>query len=117
MGFRRDAPIRNPSRVDRHTPWLPQREDRSVAKPSTFKGNVIEGGSRREVKCYLCDGPHLIIDCPKKKSFNVMGFEDEKEKRDKVRLGSMRLLNSVEKEETQTNKGGGFMFMKVKANN
>lgn len=46
-----------------------------------------------------------------------MVIEYEKEERDKTQLGSMRLLNSVTKEETHGKKGGGLMFVKVSANN
>ncbi|XP_023764406.1 uncharacterized protein LOC111912904 [Lactuca sativa] len=116
MDFRRDALIRRTSGGDKAAPRPSPRDDRPAVKPSTFKGKAIEGGTRKEVKCYLCDGPHLIRDCPKKKSFNAMVFEDENEERDKQQLSSMRLLNSVAKEETKPKKGGGLMFVKTKIN-
>lgn len=65
------------------------------------------------MKCYLCDGPHLIRDCPKKKSFNSIAFEDENEE---ARLSSMRLLNSVATEETTMKKGRVLMFINAKLN-
>lgn len=92
---------------------MPLREERLTVKPSTFKGEAIKGGTQREVKCYICNSPHLIRDCPKKKSFIAMVFEDE---RDIAQLSSICLLKLVAKEENHAKKGGGLMFVKVKAN-
>lgn len=117
MDFRRDASVRKPSVGERPTPRIELREDKSTPRSLGLKGKVIKSGTRREVKCYLCADPHLIRDYPKKKSFNAMVFEDEKEEREESHLGSMRLLNSVAKEEAKALKEGGLMFVKVKTNN
>ena len=79
MDFRRDTPAKRTSGGVILAPRPLQKEDRLVAKPLTFKGKEVDAGPRKEVKCYLCDGPHLIRDRPKKKSFNTMVFENENE--------------------------------------
>lgn len=87
-----------------------------AARPSPLKGKEVEGMPQREVSCYLSDDPHLIRDCPKKKTFNALVFEEEKEQNEEAHISSVRILNSVAKEETKTQMRGGLMFVKTKVN-
>ena len=43
--------------------------------------------------CFLCDGPHWVRDCPKRKALNAM--IEEKEKEDNAHVGSLQLLNTL----------------------
>lgn len=66
----------------------------------------------------MCDGPHLIRDCPKKKTFYAMVLQEEE---DEAQISSMRFLNSISKDEIKSskkeeNKGGSLMFVEVKVN-
>ena len=85
------------------------------------KGKAPETATRRELKCYLCDGPHLLRDCPKKKVLNSLVLEEGKEDTEEARINSIRLLNSVARKETNTGKGEGrkgrgLMFVDAKLN-
>ena len=55
----------------------------NTSQTLSTKGKAFEGRNqieeRKEIKCYLCDGPHLIRDCPKKKTFYAMVLQEEKE--------------------------------------
>ena len=66
----------------------------------------------------MCDGPHLIRDCPKKKTFYAMVLQEEE---DEAQISSMRFLNSISKDaikssKKEENKGGSLMFVEVKVN-
>ncbi|GAA0147437.1 hypothetical protein LIER_07136 [Lithospermum erythrorhizon] len=121
LDYRRDTTVRKKTGGDKPAPKPQVQDEKFQVKPSTSKGKAHEGGprkERKELKCFLCDGPHMIRDCPKKKSFNSLVLEEE-QKETKVR--SMRILNSLAKNEAVTSKenkekGGGLMFVEAKVN-
>ncbi|KAL4558684.1 hypothetical protein LXL04_036885 [Taraxacum kok-saghyz] len=122
IDFRRDTPTRRPSGGDRFIPGPAAREGRPPARQPNFKGKMVDQGTRREIKCFFCDGPHLLRDCPKKKALNSMIIEEEKEPLEEGCLNSMRVLNSVEVKETKTDEatkktGRGLMFVNTKLQN
>ncbi|MBA0814482.1 hypothetical protein Gohar_020312 [Gossypium harknessii] len=44
------------------------------------------------VKCFICDGPHMVMDCTKKSTLSAIEGDDEPDKA-KMRLGSMCILS------------------------
>ena len=73
------------------------------------------------VKCYLCDGPHMMRDCPSKKAIKAMTMQEsriEVEEEDAPRMGCIRLLNAVKASAPlprQQAKGGSlYIDVKVK---
>ncbi|GAA0174194.1 hypothetical protein LIER_27636 [Lithospermum erythrorhizon] len=79
-----------------------------------------EGFTKKSIKCFMCEGPHMIRDCPKWNFLNAMVSQDEGEE-EEMRVSSMRLLNSLkakdemEKAPNEDNtKGSGLMFVEIK---
>ncbi|KAL4568597.1 hypothetical protein LXL04_024212 [Taraxacum kok-saghyz] len=72
IDFRRETPTQESSGGEEST--YEGKED--CARPSTPKGKAFERRNskdeREEIKCYLCDGPHLVRVCPKRKVFSSM---------------------------------------------
>ena len=88
----------------------------SLAKGGGDKGyksyNAKEGSSaastnkegksrdrRRDFKpktnCFLCDGPHLARECPKRKALNALIEREIEQEGDDAHMGSMQLLNAL----------------------
>ncbi|KAL4576292.1 hypothetical protein LXL04_012384 [Taraxacum kok-saghyz] len=115
IDFRRETPTQEPSGGEEST--YEGKED--CARSSTPKGKAFERRNskdeRREIKCYLCDAPYLIRECPKRKVFSsVVVAEEEGEG---AHMSSMRLLNTLSKGGTKTThetKGGSLMFVEAK---
>ncbi|CAN6677113.1 unnamed protein product [Malus baccata var. baccata] len=58
-------------------------------------------GKSWQPTCYLCDGPHMMRDCPQKKALKAMAFkEDKSEESNDARMGCIL--------------GGGSLFVDVK---
>ncbi|KAL4572158.1 hypothetical protein LXL04_018928 [Taraxacum kok-saghyz] len=114
IDFRRETPTQELSGGEEST--NEGKEDR--ARSSNPKGKAFERRNskdeRGEIKCYLCDGPHLVRVCPKRKVFSSMVLE--KEEGEGAHMSSMRLLNTLSKGGTKTHetKGGSLMFVEAK---
>ena len=68
----------------------------SSKTPNFWKG---KGKTKRKefmpkIKCFLCDGPHLARNCPKRKALSAM--IEEKEQENETHMGSMHLLGTLQ---------------------
>ena len=77
-----------PRSIDRHgkgkVPYT--REDKSRRK---------QWESMPKLKCFLCDGPHLTRECPKRKALSALIEKNEKTTED-VRLGSIQMIGALQ---------------------
>ena len=65
--------------------------------------------------CFLCDGPHWVRDCPKRKALNAM--IEEKEKEDNAHVGSLQLLNTLKAKLVPTTpQSRGLMYVEALVN-
>ena len=69
------------------------RDDKSKLKRD-------KGGSSSNVKCFLCDGPHYIKDCPAKRAISAITVTSQAEgseaNKDGALMGSLQLLNVIQ---------------------
>lgn len=76
----------------------PKEKDKHVEQPESSKPKERRfekkpEGKTWERKCFLCEGPHLMMDCPQKKALKAMRFQEERlEDGEVARMGSIRLL-------------------------
>ncbi|KAK9166643.1 hypothetical protein Scep_001834 [Stephania cephalantha] len=87
------------------------RADRSrKEEESSSKVDASAKASKGKRGCFICDGPHLAKDCPKREKLNAI-VADEQE----VRMNPLQLLNTM-----QVHKAGtsvGLMFVETQINN
>ncbi|KAL9259365.1 RNA-directed DNA polymerase-like protein [Drosera capensis] len=82
---------------------FPSKE--SSSKGTWNKGNPKDSGkSKGEVKCYLCDGPHYVRECPKKKALSTIVSQVEGEPVQE--MSSLRILNAVKVMEAKPSSKG-----------
>ena len=94
-----------------------EKRTHEVKKPSPekWKGKEIETSSKSSVKCFLCDGPHRVRECPKKVGFHAMESQmDEHEDPNDTRMGSLSFLNAVETKEDPPKSRSYLQFVNVK---
>ena len=58
------------------------------------KGKVERKEFTPKIKCFLCDGPHWALDCPKRKMLNAM--IEEREQEEEAHMSSMQLLGAFQ---------------------
>ena len=59
------------------------------------KGKRKQWESTPKLKCFLCDGPHLTRECPKRKALNTLIEKSEKTMED-ARLGSIQMIGTLQ---------------------
>ena len=59
------------------------------------KGKLKQQESTPKLKCFLCDGPHLIRERPKRKALNTVIEKSEKTMED-ARLGSIQMIGALQ---------------------
>ena len=59
------------------------------------KGKRNQRESTPKLKCFLCDGPHLTRECPKRKALTTLIEKSEKTMED-ARLGSIQLISALQ---------------------
>ena len=59
------------------------------------KGNRKQRESTPKLKCFLCDGPHLTRECPKRKARSTLIEKSEKTIED-ARLGSIQMIGALQ---------------------
>jgi hypothetical protein len=94
-----------------------EKRTHEVKKPSPekWKGKEIETSLKSSVKCFLCDGPHRVRECPKKAGFHAMEAQIEKhEDPEDTRMGSLSFLNAVETKEDPPKSRPYLQFVNVK---
>ena len=58
------------------------------------KGKRKKWESTPKLKCFLCDGPHLTRECPKRKALSTLIKKSEKTMED-ARLGSIQMIGTL----------------------
>ena len=89
------------SRV-RHSSGEGEEVPRSIAKHGKGKVSYTrkDKGKRKQrestpkLKCFLCDGPHLTRECPKRKALSTLIQKSEKTMED-ARLGSIQMIGTL----------------------
>ena len=59
------------------------------------KGKRKQRESRPKLKCFLCDGPHLTKECPKRKALSTLIEKSEKTMEDAL-LGSIQIIGALQ---------------------
>ena len=59
------------------------------------KGKRKQRESTPKLKCFLCDGPHLTRECPKRKALSTLIEKSEKTMED-ARLGSIQMIGALQ---------------------
>ena len=59
------------------------------------KGKRKQRESTPKLKCFLCDGPHLTRECPKRKALSTIIEKSEKTMED-ARLGSIQMIGALQ---------------------
>ena len=59
------------------------------------KGKHKQRESTPKLKCFLCDGPHLTRECPKRKALNTLIEKSEKTMED-ASLGSIQMIGTLQ---------------------
>ncbi|XP_070671985.1 uncharacterized protein [Malus domestica] len=96
------------------------KEDKAeTSKPKEKKADKHDKGKGKswQPTCYLCDGPHMMRDCPQKKVLKAMAFkEDKAEESNDATMGCIRLLNAIQTTlpQPKAQVGGGSLFVDVK---
>ncbi|KAM2691738.1 hypothetical protein EV2_006100 [Malus domestica] len=74
------------------------KDKAETSKPKEKKADKHDKskGKSWQPTCYLCDGPHMMRDCPQKKALKAMAFKDDKaEESNDARMRCIRLLNAI----------------------
>ena len=58
------------------------------------KGKRKQRESAPRLKCFLCNGPHLTRECPKRKALSALIKKNEKAEED-ARLGSVQIIDTL----------------------
>ncbi|CAN1260507.1 Transposon Ty3-I Gag-Pol polyprotein [Linum perenne] len=77
------------------------------------------GRDEKQIACFLCQGPHLVRDCPKRNKFAAMCLKDDEGKEEEEvesKLSSLRMLSSIksEAEASKKKKQSGRCFVEIK---
>ena len=65
-----------------------------VSYTRKHKGKRKQQESTPKLKCFLCDGPYLTRECPKRKALNTLIEKSEKTMED-ARLGSIQMIGAL----------------------
>ncbi|XP_050137143.1 uncharacterized protein LOC126613560 [Malus sylvestris] len=95
------------------------KDKAETSKPKEKKADKHDKGKGKswQPTCYLCDGPHMMRDCPQKKALKAMAFkEDKAEESNDASMGCIRLLNAIQTTlpQPKAQVGGGSLFVDVK---
>ena len=72
-----------------------KHEKGKVAYTRKDKGKRKQWESTPKLKCFLCDGPHLTRECPKRKALSTLIEKSEKMMED-ARLGSIQMIGAFQ---------------------
>ena len=66
-----------------------------VSYTREYKGRCKQQKSKPKVKCFLCDGPHLARECPKRKALNALIKKNEKVEEEE-HLGLIQMIGALQ---------------------
>ncbi|TXG71332.1 hypothetical protein EZV62_006267 [Acer yangbiense] len=100
------------------------RKEEGQRKPSnTDKRNKPSGGKSEAPKpkspCFICDGPHWVRDCPKRKTLSAMmsQHEESQDRGYEAGMGSLRQLGALKSNNApSTSTKKGLMFVNASIN-
>ena len=72
-----------------------RHEKGKVSYTRKDKGKCKQRESTPKLKCFLCDGPHLTRECPKRKALTTLIEKSEKTMED-ARLGSIQMIGALQ---------------------
>ena len=72
-----------------------RHEKGKVSYTRKDKGKRKQRESTPKMKCFLCDGPHLTRECPKRKALSTLIEKSEKTIED-ARLGSIQMISALQ---------------------
>ena len=72
-----------------------RHEKGKVSYTRKDKGKCKQRESTPKLKCFLCDGPHLTRECPKRKALSTLIEKSEKTMED-ARLGSIQMIGALQ---------------------
>ncbi|XP_008230434.1 PREDICTED: uncharacterized protein K02A2.6-like [Prunus mume] len=93
--------------------------DKSDSHKSSWKKNdkCDKGKDKSKLACYLCDGVHMMWDCPQKKALNAMNQEKEEEADREARMGAIHRFNALQAKGAQPQvQAKGVMFVDAVVN-
>ena len=76
------------------------------------KAKVGGGNAKKLLKCYICDGPHMMKDCPKREKLNAMTMDEEG--KEPKRMNSLRMVNALQTKEAV--KSSSLLYVQVVIN-
>ncbi|XP_043813663.1 uncharacterized protein LOC110612552 [Manihot esculenta] len=109
-------------------PYFQGRELSSTgSQGSRPQGSSSFSLPRLNVKCFLCLGPHRMVDCPHKGALNSLRTLQEEEKRneeeeqkegdnDQSMVGALRFLGAMEKQRASKSSERGLMYVDLTIN-
>ncbi|CAN6684103.1 unnamed protein product [Malus baccata var. baccata] len=95
------------------------KDKAETSKPKEKKVDKHDKGKGKswQPNCYLCDGPHMMRDCPQKKALKAMAFKENKaDGSNDATMGCIRLLNAIQTTlpQPKAQVEGGSLFVDVK---
>ena len=54
-----------------------------------------KGKQRKSLRCFICDGSHLVKEFPKKEALNALIKKREKQDEEEAHLGSMQMSGAL----------------------
>ena len=72
-----------------------KHEKGKVSYTRKDKGKHKQRESTPKMKCFLCDGPHLTRECPKRKALSTLIEKSEKTMED-ARLGWIQMIGALQ---------------------
>ena len=80
-------------RREEMSPSTARDENGMVSYTKENKGKAKLREFKKKLKCFLCDGPHLVRECLERKALNAL---IRKRKKEEACLGSMQMLGSLQ---------------------
>ena len=93
---------------DKDQKFKNNNEKLSTGKPRFYKP-WDKKKEKELVKCFLCDGPHRMRDCPKRTKLSSINKEDDEPEKETLKLGS--IMSSIKAKKCRKQKG--LMFVDI----